>query len=76
MTYDERVQSMEWVKTSDKMPPELVMVLCLIPDQGDHICTAIWERREGWYESYNNEIIMQPVTHWMLLPEPPKITKP
>lgn len=66
------LEQQEWIKTSDKMPPEFVSILCLIPDQGDYIAVAVWEQKVGWYEDYNGFIIDDPVTHWMPLPEPPK----
>jgi hypothetical protein len=64
-----------WIPVTERMPEELIPVLVYIPDQ-EHINTAIYERKEGWYETYESTVILSQVTHWMPLAEPPKTDKP
>lgn len=54
-----------WVSVEEQEPPELVDLQVFIPKQ-DHIASAIYEKKEGFYESYNNETIDDPVSHWKL----------
>jgi len=68
------IDQQQWISTADRMPEELISVIVFIPGQ-DYIGSAIYERVEGWYETYENVVINDPVTHWMQLPSPPKITE-
>jgi hypothetical protein len=61
---------MKWIKTTDKMPEQLIPVLVYISDQA-HINTAVWEDGIGWYETYESIIIHGEVSHWMPLPIKP-----
>lgn len=65
------LEQSQWILTEEKMPNECLPVLVFIPEQ-DHINTAVYEKTEGWYATYEGISITSPVTHWMPLPEPPK----
>lgn len=64
----------QWIKTSEKLPPTNVDVLCYFPskDYGPKVMVAykeIGSCPNNWFsESFRWGI----VTHWMPLPEPPK----
>lgn len=60
-----------WISSDERLPEELIQVLVYIPEQ-DHIASAIYEKKEGWYESYNGIAIVDKVSHWCNIPKPPK----
>lgn len=65
------LEQSQWIAITEQMPDECLPVLVFIPEQ-DHINTAVYEKKEGWYATYEGISITSPVTHWMSLPEPPK----
>jgi hypothetical protein len=62
-----------WVRCSDKMPENLKEVLAYV-EREEQMVVAVYEKGEGWYETYNDATIEYPVTHWMPLPTPPAQT--
>ena len=64
---------MEWISVKDRLPPYLRK--CLVTN-GDYVLTA-WSKDEdpAWcgitYDT-SEDVWIADVTHWMLLPDPPK----
>jgi hypothetical protein len=63
-----------WIKTSEKMPPENTPVLMWADGEA---CVASYHRVENQeQEGYNLDALLwrvvNNVTHWMPIPEPPK----
>ena len=57
----------KWISVKDRSPEEEGLYLVAVVN--DH------ERRyskTAWYHGHGNWFLHQKVTHWMLLPEPPK----
>ena len=57
----------KWISVKDRLPEEEGLYLVAVVN--DH------ERRyskTAWYHGHGNWFLHQKVTHWMLLPEPPK----
>ena len=57
----------EWIPVTERLPEEEGLYLVAVVN--DH------ERRyskTAWYHGHGNWFLHQKVTHWMLLPEPPK----
>ncbi len=69
---------MNWIKCSERMPPELTEVFCYIPGINGHLPGKDWQDSDyctgehiaGNWKRMDNENIH--VTHWMPLPESPK----
>jgi hypothetical protein len=63
----------QWIKTSDKLPPTNVDVLCYFPakDYGPKISVAYKEIGGGPNNWFSESSRWGIVTHWMPLPEPP-----
>lgn len=64
-----------WVSTNDRMPGEWMTVLTFQPALSGGwglIRTAVYIGTGKWREAERHELMELPVTHWMLLPEPPK----
>jgi len=74
---------MEWIKCSDKMPTVLPVdddyscsgkLLCIVG--GDYLILRYQtsDKEGGWEVWYCDEYedVVENVTHWMPLPEPPK----
>jgi hypothetical protein len=64
----------QWIKTSEKLPPTSVDVLCYFPakDYGPKIMVAYKEIGGGPNNWFSESSRWGIVTHWMPLPEPPK----
>jgi hypothetical protein len=60
---------MEWIKCSDKLPQKDLE--CLIYDINKQIYNACFNGQYFYTGEYDIEI--EDVTHWMPLPEPPKM---
>ena len=62
----------EWINVDERLPDPNKLVLCLWERDGDGICYgfARYQREDVWYVSNEG---MPCVTHWMPLPEPPKM---
>ena len=58
---------MEWISVEDKFP-EIGQQVVYIRDVGEEILynTCSWSKEDENWMKMNN------ITHWMLLPEPPK----
>ncbi len=69
---------MEWIKVSDRQPPNSVYVLVALYDSRPKVkmyFIQIAERiNNGWYNAENGNYLLgkgQNVTHWMPLPDCP-----
>jgi hypothetical protein len=62
---------MEWISVKDQLPDEDARVLCF-GFTGSMIVGSIWAEveKEGYYAE-SGEDMLDEVTHWMELPEPP-----
>jgi hypothetical protein len=71
----------EWISVDDRLPEERVMVLgYVVTDYGDCYpsdCIYVMELIHGLFYPFNCSAIKgySKVTHWMPLPEPPKMRK-
>lgn len=63
----------KWFNSDEIKPEAHTLVLIFVPEQDDSIFTGTWEKREEWVEYYGGTLIQEKVTHWMKLPEKPKI---
>lgn len=68
----------QWIKTSEKLPPTNVDVLCYFPakDYGSKIMVAYKEVGWGPNNWFSESSRWGIVTHWMPLPEMPKEATP
>ena len=74
----------QWVNTKDRLPADRGRYLVMLKTDGkigfevhEHLMRILWFGSEGWrlprhYPEWIHEALKQEVTHWMLLPEPPK----
>lgn len=64
----------QWIKTSEKLPPPNVDVLCYFPakDYGSKVMVAYKEIDGGINNWFSESSRWGIVTHWMPLPELPK----
>lgn len=60
----------EWIRVKDRLPETWVEVLVFVPDVG---CEVAWlcGSTGFWRWVWTGESIINDVTHWMPLPEPP-----
>lgn len=63
----------DWMPVEKEYPPHNLGVLVFIPEEDSHITAGMWDISKKWvlldeYREPENE-----VTHWRILPEPPKI---
>lgn len=63
---------MVWIKASDCLPDDDLEVLIFVPDDDE----PVWIGYHGGDEWYSVDAMPlgQLVTHWMDLPEPPKLS--
>jgi hypothetical protein len=64
---------MEWIKVSDRLPYKGLRVLVCTESGHLEVCFLLYE--EDWYSDSSGrsmEAMAYTITHWMLLPEPPK----
>lgn len=63
-----------WIPVSERLPRNYISVLAYVPNQAP--CPTVHEAYIGgdgeWHSAYVYGIENEDVTHWMLLPEPPK----
>ena len=63
---------MKWINVKDSLPKNDGVVLVT---DGEHVTIAEWYRESGWSLSREDKAIgffSTAITHWMLLPAPPK----
>ena len=58
----------QWIPVSEMLPNRREDVLVT---DGESLCTAWLSRGNAWIRSYTSAIL-DGITHWMPLPEPPK----
>lgn len=63
----------QWV-SADIKPPANLGVLVFIPDEDNHMTTGEWDISGEWVLLDEDRRPTCEVTHWQLLPEPPKTT--
>tara|TARA_R110002096_G_scaffold306489_2_gene501156 strand:- start:2094 stop:2294 length:201 start_codon:yes stop_codon:yes gene_type:complete len=65
---------MEWIAVKDRLPEEGKKIMFLDDSlkYPDNCFTGIMHRNEKWFKSSSYVVNYSKVTHWMLLPEPPK----
>jgi hypothetical protein len=69
---------MEWIKVSEKLPTERVQSVLLFngdaPEYNQHIFQGTWYAQTKTFKRDNITYrLMGTITHWMPLPQPPKI---
>ena len=64
----------QWIKTSEKLPPTNIDVLCYFPakDYGSKVMVAYKEIGGGPNNGFSESFRWGTVTHWMPLPSAPK----
>lgn len=61
----------EWISVGERLPEPHTLVLCIWTDiLGSHYGFARYQREDVWYVSNEG---MPNVTHWMPLPDAPKM---
>lgn len=67
----------EWISVKDRLPPKHTAVICLIkyakPDKW-YTYALMVKSEDRWNQFWGEEPLHEDyiVTHWQLLPEPPK----
>ncbi|WP_077920454.1 hypothetical protein [Spirosoma sp. 209] len=62
----------EWTDASIQKPPKNLGVLVFLPKEDGHITSGMWDVDDKWVLLDECRVPDTPVTHWQLLPEPPK----
>ena len=67
----------EWIKCSERFPPDAHQVLCCFIQPIFGVPTLRYETMyfddsDGWRYWSNNKNVGYPVTHWQELPQPPE----
>lgn len=73
--YDAGYRKQEWISVEDKLPEQKKLVLCRwqrVYDNDGHYGFATYQEHGAWYVLNEG---LPTVTHWMYLPEPPKIER-
>ena len=70
---------MDWISVRDRMPePGTNVLVYAVANEGDgHTINMTWRfqytnGKTIWVEPYQFFLVNYHITHWMLLPEPPK----
>lgn len=76
--YEAGYQRQEWISVEERLPEEKVMVLgfshTVFKDGGHYDLILVMELKNGLFVPFNCSPIKNgSVTHWMPLPEPPKM---
>lgn len=58
----------KWIPVTERLPEELVPVLVLIPGEDNEIAICLYEKREGFYLSYDTDFTPN-VEFWCPIPE-------
>lgn len=61
-------KQIEWISVEERLPEKQANFL--IADDKGHMEIALWTKQFGWFSGSNR---VKKVTHWMPLPEPPKM---
>jgi hypothetical protein len=64
-----------WIPVSERMPEEDEDVLVFTKDSQPEMHVASLDEDGIWYPSHGDGWEFPDVTHWMPLPEPPKVTQ-
>lgn len=60
-----------WIKSSKKLPPKNVSVLCFIPEEDDHITTGMYDVSEKWVLLDEYRVPKSEVTYWRVMVDLP-----
>ncbi len=67
---------MDWIKTSERIPEQGQNVLIYFPDN-PYVNSSVWivmfDKYLGCFCDYTKFIDLKDISHWMPLPEPPKV---
>ncbi|ACU61302.1 DUF551 domain-containing protein [Chitinophaga pinensis] len=58
----------KWIPVTEQLPEELVPFLALIPEEDNEVAICLYEKREGFYLSYESEFTPT-VEFWCPIPE-------
>lgn len=67
------VNPYEWISVEDRLPDELFMAVLIYCPDNDNIYCAYLNARNEWhiFDQGSGLWVLERVTHWMPLPEPP-----
>lgn len=70
---------MKWIAIENKLPPENIRILFIVKDDSKVYYGETGEFDEFYYCDfefpYGLDLLDKTVTHWMLMPKPPKKAK-
>lgn len=67
----ERMPDKEWMEYGERTGLELEVIVKI--EYAESATVLYYDGHDGFYnEGFDGEKIYYPVTHWMMLPEPPK----
>ena len=62
----------KWIPVSERLPEEDGKVLGVVKEEGYNRIAFVFYSDGRWWDCFYNGFTNINVTHWMLLPEPPK----
>ena len=68
---------MEWISVDDRLPESRILVLTWTHDYGQRLRMR-GSQAEEWFNEYGRSTMdifeyEEPITHWMPLPDPPRV---